>query len=62
LAEAVVLVWVFGVEEGDLHDGDVEGVCIWIEGYTLFLLVFPLHPTLLIRHARWVGKWNTYHT
>lgn len=32
LSEAVVLVWVFGVKERDLHDGNVQWVRVWLEG------------------------------
>lgn len=32
LAEAVVLVWVLRVEEGDLNEGHVQGVFVWVEG------------------------------
>jgi hypothetical protein len=32
LTEAVVLVWVFCIEERDLDDWDIERVCLWLEG------------------------------
>lgn len=33
LAEGVVLAGGFGVKEGDLNEGDVERVGLWIKGY-----------------------------
>ena len=38
LAEFVVLVGVFAVEEGDLDDGDVEGIGFGVECYPLSAL------------------------
>lgn len=35
LAKAVVLDWVFGFEEGGLHDGDIEGIGVGFECYSL---------------------------
>ena len=40
LAKAVVLNWVFGFEEGGLYDGDVEGVGVGFECYSLINISF----------------------
>jgi hypothetical protein len=40
LAKAVMLIWIFGVEERDLDDWDVQRIFFWFEGCYVSKLVF----------------------